>query len=102
MSLPVLPAGCKLLVEFRAGRILKEGTTAKPDTRKGLVRVLRVRDLLNLALPLADGSADASAGNSETTQDSADKAVAEMHTVHCSSNGKRGQCALFMVHLHVS
>lgn len=43
MPLPVLPAGSKLLVEFRAGRILKEGTTAKPDTRKGLVRVLRVR-----------------------------------------------------------
>jgi hypothetical protein len=31
------------LVEFRAGRIVKDGTTAKPDTRKGLVRVLRVR-----------------------------------------------------------
>jgi hypothetical protein len=43
MAPPVLPAGSRLLCEFRAGRIIKEGTTAKPDTRKGLVRVLRVR-----------------------------------------------------------
>jgi len=42
MAPPVLPAGSKALVEFKAGRILKEGSTAKPDTRKGLVRILRV------------------------------------------------------------
>lgn len=32
------------MTEFRAGRIVKEGTTAKPDPRKGLVRVLRTED----------------------------------------------------------
>jgi hypothetical protein len=44
MATPILPAGSKLLVEFRAGRLLIQGTTAKPDTRKGLVRVLRTED----------------------------------------------------------
>jgi hypothetical protein len=53
MPPPVQPAGSKLLVEFRAGRILKEGTTAKPDTRKGLVRVLRVSRLAEFHVDVA-------------------------------------------------
>lgn len=44
MAPPVLPAGSKLLAEGRVGRIIKDGTTAKPDPRKGLLRVLRTED----------------------------------------------------------
>lgn len=37
-----LPAGSRLLVEGRFGRLTRDGKTLAPDTRKGLLRVLRV------------------------------------------------------------
>eukprot|EP00775_Hariotina_reticulata_P004635 gene4635-4888_t len=42
--MPILPAGARLLVEFKAGRLIKDGTTVRPDTRKGLLRVIRTED----------------------------------------------------------
>eukprot|EP00877_Chromochloris_zofingiensis_P010437 jgi/Chrzof1/5647/Cz16g10040.t1 len=39
-----LPAGSRLLVEFRAGKLMLEGKMLKPDTRKGLLRVIRTED----------------------------------------------------------
>ncbi|GBG78832.1 hypothetical protein CBR_g28055 [Chara braunii] len=35
-----------ILVEFRAGRMIMEGTIVRPDTRKGLVRVVKTEDSL--------------------------------------------------------
>lgn len=37
-----LPAGSKLLLEFKAGKMSYDGKVLKPDSRKGAVRVLRV------------------------------------------------------------
>jgi hypothetical protein len=65
MPPPVLPAGSRLLCEFRAGRIVKEGTTAKPDTRRGLVRVLRV---MYIALKLFTLPVGPSAVNARVTK----------------------------------
>jgi hypothetical protein len=38
----MLPAGSKLALEFKAGKMSLDGKTLKPDARKGTVRVLRV------------------------------------------------------------
>lgn len=43
--MPLVPAGARVLVEFKAGRLIRDGTLVKPDTRKGLLRVIRVREL---------------------------------------------------------
>lgn len=39
----MLPAGALLLGEGRFGRLNKEGKTLVPDTRKGVLRIVRVR-----------------------------------------------------------
>lgn len=38
------PAACRVLAKFRAGRAKLEERTIKPDTRKGLLRVIQVRE----------------------------------------------------------
>ena len=50
MAQPPLPAGARLGVDVRCGLLIKEGKTMRPDERKGLLRVLRVRSLLVAAL----------------------------------------------------
>lgn len=37
-----LPAGSKLLLEFKAGKMSYDGKVLKPDSRKGSIRILRV------------------------------------------------------------
>jgi hypothetical protein len=39
----MLPAGSRLLAEGRMGLLLRDGKTLKPDTRKGMLRAVRVR-----------------------------------------------------------
>jgi hypothetical protein len=39
----MLPAGAKLLGQGRFGRLNKDGKTLVPDTRKGMLRIVRVR-----------------------------------------------------------
>jgi hypothetical protein len=43
MAQPPLPAGARLGIDVRCGLLIKEGKTMRPDERKGLLRVLRVR-----------------------------------------------------------
>lgn len=45
----MLPAGARLLCEGRFGKLSRDGKTLKPDTRKGLLRIVRTEDgLLHL------------------------------------------------------
>lgn len=54
--MPILPAGAWLLVEFRAGRLIRDGSTVTPDQRKGLLRVIRVRlDRCSITLAASSG-----------------------------------------------
>jgi hypothetical protein len=39
----MLPAGAKALAEAKMGLLTRDGKTLKPDERKGLLRVIRVR-----------------------------------------------------------
>jgi hypothetical protein len=41
MSVP-LPAGARVMVEGKVGLLNRDGTKVTPDTRKGLLRVVRV------------------------------------------------------------
>ncbi|GBF95298.1 26S proteasome regulatory subunit [Raphidocelis subcapitata] len=40
----MIPAGARLLAEARLGLLLREGKTLTPDTRKGMLRVIRTED----------------------------------------------------------
>eukprot|EP00879_Flechtneria_rotunda_P009097 GHRR01009524.1.p2 GENE.GHRR01009524.1~~GHRR01009524.1.p2 ORF type:complete len:343 (+),score=129.10 GHRR01009524.1:333-1361(+) len=42
--MPIVPAGAQVCVEFKAGRLVREGSLVKPDTRKGLLRVIKTED----------------------------------------------------------
>ncbi|KAI8476022.1 MAG: adhesion molecule [Monoraphidium minutum] len=45
----MLPAGSRLICEGRFGKLVRDGKTLKPDTRKGMLRVIRTEDgLLHL------------------------------------------------------
>lgn len=57
MAQPPLPAGARLGVDVRCGLLIKEGKTMRPDERKGLLRVLRVRSSL-LLLPPSESDSD--------------------------------------------
>jgi hypothetical protein len=43
MSVP-LPAGSRVMTEGKVGLLVRDGTKVTPDTRKGLLRVIRVSD----------------------------------------------------------
>jgi hypothetical protein len=40
--MPPLAAGSQLLIQFKAGKMIKEDKLVRPDERKGLLRVIKV------------------------------------------------------------